>query len=134
MPTSQSRTPLIRQFSSFVVIGFGVAFVHYAVLIGLVEGAGVRPVPATLFGYIVGGILSYGLNFRFTYRATRSHGAAIPRFALVAGIGFLITWGIMHGLVERLAIPYLAAQVFTHGIVLMWSFLAHKSFSFRDRP
>jgi putative flippase GtrA len=51
----------------------------------------------------------------------------------VAAVGFAITYGVMHLLVERLALPYLPAQIATTLVVLVWSFLAHKYWSFGAR-
>jgi putative flippase GtrA len=124
---------LAQQFSRFFGVGVVAAMVHYATLIGLVELAGVAPVPATLAGYVAGGIVSYGLNRRHTYETERSHFAAGWRFALVAGVGFLFTWGLMHAFVERFGWPYLPAQILTTGVVLLWSFSAHKLFTFGER-
>jgi putative flippase GtrA len=72
------------------------------------------------------------LNRRLTYATSRTHAAAGWRFALVAAVGFALTGVLMHGLVDRLSLPYLPAQVLTTGIVLVWSFFAHKWFSFAD--
>lgn len=123
---------LLRQFSAFFGVGVIAAIVHYSVLIGGVELGGLRAVPATLAGYIFGGIVSYILNRRHTYRSDRPHDEAGWRFAVVAGIGFLITYGLMSLFVDRWALPYLPAQVVTTGIVLVWSFFAHKYWSFRQ--
>jgi putative flippase GtrA len=38
--------------------------------------------------------------------------------------------GLFHG---RWGVPYILAQILTTGIVLCWSFLAHKYWSFADR-
>ncbi len=124
---------LARQFSRFFGVGLAAAAVHYGTLIALVEFAGVAPVPATLAGYVAGGVVSYGLNRRHTYQTERGHFDAGWRFALVAGVGFLFTWGLMHGFVDRLGWPYLPAQIVTTGIVLLWSFGAHKLFTFGER-
>lgn len=121
---------LARQFATFFGVGVLAAILHYSVLIGLVELARVPPVPATLAGYVAGGVLSYLMNRRHTYGSERPHAEAGWRFALVAGAGFGLTAAIMHGLVDRLGAPYLPAQVLTTGIVLVWSFFAHKLFSF----
>lgn len=122
---------LARQFTAFFGVGLVAAVVHYGLLVALVELAQVGPVPATLAGYVAGGVVSYALNRRHTYRSDRPHSEAGWRFALVAFVGFLLTWGLMHLAVERFGAPYLPAQVVTTGIVLVWSFLAHKVFSFR---
>lgn len=124
---------LIRQLCAFFGVGILATMVHFGVLIGAVEFARLTPVPATLLGYIFGGIVSYILNRRHTYRSNRPHGQAGWRFALVAGVGFLLTYGLMSLLVNQWSLPYLPAQVLTTGMVLVWSFLAHKYWSFSTR-
>src|SRR5438132_530064 len=105
-PTESEITsrPLAFMSRPFCVIGGGAgiaaAIVHYGVLIGLVQGGLLAPVPATLCGYVAGGIVSYRLNRRHTYRSDRPHREAAWRFAIVAGIGFLITFAVMHLLVD----------------------------------
>lgn len=125
-----SRSAL-RQIAAFAGVGVVAAVVHYGLLIGLVEAGGWRAVPATLVGYVGGGIVSYALNRRHTYRSDRPHEEAGWRFAIVAAVGFGLTYGAMHALVERLGLPYLPAQIATTLVVLVWSFLAHKYWSFR---
>jgi putative flippase GtrA len=121
---------LLGQIIAFTGVGVVAAVVHYGLLVGLVELFGWRAVPSTLVGYIGGGIVSYWLNRRHTYHSDRPHDEAGWRFAVVATIGFAITFGIMHVLVERLALPYFPAQIGTTLIVLVWSFAAHKYWSF----
>jgi putative flippase GtrA len=121
---------LATQAGAFAGVGLVAAVVHYGLLIGLVELAAVPPVPATLVGYVGGGIVSYLLNRRLTYRSDRPHGEATWRFAVVAFVGFLITGAVMAVLTGPLALPYLPAQVLTTGIVLVWSFVAHKLWTF----
>ena len=121
-----------RQIGSFVIAGLAAAVAHYGVLIGLVELARWTPVPATLCGYVAGGIVSYALNRRLTFTSRREHREAIWRFAVVAGVGFLLTGLLMSVLVDRWGMPYLPAQVVTTGCVLVWSFIAHKIWTFAD--
>ena len=49
------------------------------------------PVPATLAGYVAGGVVSYRLNRRHTYASDRPHAEAGWRFARSRCVGFLIT-------------------------------------------
>ncbi|TDR87248.1 GtrA family protein [Enterovirga rhinocerotis] len=123
-----------RQFGVFVAVGLAAAIAHYGLLIGLVEGYRVDPVPATLVGYVAGGIVSYLLNRRLTYASARPHREATWRFAAVAGTGFLITWAMVAGLVRGAGMPYLAAQLLTTAAVLFWSFGAHRLWTFRAPP
>jgi putative flippase GtrA len=121
---------LFRQFTAFFGVGLAAAIAHYGLLIGLVEGFAVGPVTATLAGYVAGGIVSYALNRTHTYSSERPHREATWRFAMVAGVGFLLTWGFMQALVTWLGAPYLPAQLVTTGIVMVWSFTAHKAWTF----
>ncbi|MHB2167717.1 GtrA family protein [Alsobacter sp. R-9] len=121
---------LARQFSAFFGVGLVAAVAHYGTLIGLVEGAGAGPVPATLAGYILGGVVSYLLNRRHVFASDRPHREATWRFAVVAGVGFVLTGLIMALLTGRLALPYLPAQVATTGIVMLWSFAANRWWTF----
>jgi putative flippase GtrA len=128
--TFGSMNFLFRQFSSFVVVGFIATGVHYALLIGLVEIAGISAVAAALVGYGAGGTVSYGLNRRLTFRTKLPHEAAVSRFTVVAAVGFGLTYIFMSLFVHAAGIPYLPAQVATTGIVLLWNFAAHRMWTF----
>jgi putative flippase GtrA len=119
-----------RQIAAFAGVGVVAAVVHYGLLIGLFELAGVAAVPATLVGYVGGGIVSYVLNRRHTYASARPHAEAGWRFAAVAGVGFGLTWLCMALLHGRLGLHYLLAQALTTAAVMAWSFLAHKLWTF----
>jgi putative flippase GtrA len=121
---------VLRQFQAFSLVGVAAAVVHYGTLVGLVEGVGAGPVPATLAGYVLGGLVSYALNRRYAFRSDRPHAQAGWRFALVAGIGFGLTWLAMALFTGRLGWPYLPSQVLTTGLVLVWSFLANRLWTF----
>lgn len=123
-----------RQLLAYVFAGGVTAVAHYALLIGLVELAGVDPVPATLAGFALGGVVSYTLNRWLTFDATRNHAQASWRFALIAAGGFGLTGVLMHLFVTRAGLPYLPMQFVTTGVVMVFSFLGHKFFSFADRP
>ena len=122
---------LARQFSSYVGIGLGAAGIHYTVLVLLVEFGHVSPVLAALIGYTSGGFLSYGLNRNHTFGSERPHREAVWRFVLVAGVGFALTYVAMFLFVDVMHQPYLAAQVVTTGMTLVWNFSANRFWTFR---
>jgi putative flippase GtrA len=122
-----------RQLAAYVLAGGLTAVAHYGVLVGLVELGGIAPVPATLAGFIVGALVSYALNRWMTFDATRTHAQAGWRFALIAAGGFVLTGILMHFFVARAGLPYLPMQIVTTGVVMVFSFLGHKFFSFADR-
>jgi putative flippase GtrA len=106
--------------------------VHYGVMILLVEAFRLDEVHAAVIGYTIGGFASYSLNRKFTYDTERSHGAAAWRFAVVAGIGLVITWVFMALFNRYLGWHYVLSQLITTAIVMMWSFFAHKYWTFVD--
>ena len=124
---------LRRQFTIFVFVGLGAFVAHYGVLIWLVEAWEWAPVPATLVGYVAGGVVSYVLNRRHTYVSDRPHGEAGWRFAVVAGVGFVLTTASMYAMTRWLGLHYLLAQVLTTGLVLCWSFVAHRIWTFAEK-
>jgi putative flippase GtrA len=126
----ESLNPLLRQIAAFGGVGLVAMVCHYGALIALVEIFRIAPVPATLAGYVAGGLASYGLNRRHTFASDTPHAQAGPRFVLVAAVGFGITWALMHLLTQTLAAPYLPAQLLTTLIVMVWSYGAHRFFTF----
>ena len=123
----------LRQVASFVVIGLCATAVHYTVLVLLVQLAHKPPVPATLLGFCLGGIISYRLNRRHTFKSRKRHVEAIWRFAAVAGVGFLATALMMTLAVDWRHLPYLPAQVVVTGIVTVWSYAASRWWTFAER-
>src|SRR3954470_6308104 len=121
---------LARQFATFSGVGVLAAVVHFAVLIVLVEATGIDAVRAALAGYVGGGVLSYVLNRRLTYRSDRPHREATWRFAVVAAVGFGLTWALMAAFIRGMGVPYLPAQLVTTGIVVFWTFGANKLWTF----
>jgi putative flippase GtrA len=122
-----------RQLLAYVFAGGVTAVAHYALLILLVELGRVDPVPATLAGFALGAIVSYTLNRWLTFDATHTHGQATWRFALIALGGFALTGLLMQLFVGRAGLPYLPMQIVTTLLVMVFSFLGHKFFSFADR-
>ena len=121
-----------RQLSRYALVGVAATLVHYAILITLVEAIGWRAVPATLCGYVAGGVVSYLLNRRHTFASDRPHEEATWRFALVAFAGFCLTYGLMHVFVDRLSFPYLPAQVATTLMVMFVTFAINRAWTFGE--
>ncbi len=125
---------LLRQFSVFFWVGILVAGIHYSLLIGLVQIAHAPVLPSALAGYTAGGVVSYLLNRHHTFQTGRPHEEASWRFGVVAGVGFGLTTVFMLIFYDKLQVPYLLAQIMTTGIVMLWSFVAHKFWTFRFAP
>ena len=68
--------PHAREIKTFIAVGILAAIAHYGMLVGLVEGAKWQAVPATLVGYVAGGIVSYVLNRRHTFASRVGQGCS----------------------------------------------------------
>jgi putative flippase GtrA len=121
---------LAEQFARFCGVGVLAALAHYGTLILLVAGLGAPPVPGALAGYLVGGVLSYLLNYRWVFASDKAHRVAAPQFLAVAAVGFFLTGLVMAGLTGPLALHWLFAQVLTTGAVMLWSFAANRLWTF----
>ncbi len=124
--------PLARQFATFSSVGLAAAVVHYGALVLLVQTDFADPVGANLAAYVLGGIVSYSLNRQFAFRSQRPHSHAVWRFAVVAGVGFLLTGILTYWFHHRLGLHYLLAAVMTSCVVLFWSFVANRLWTFPD--
>jgi putative flippase GtrA len=124
---------LAAQFTIFSAVGGVAAIGHYGTLIALSELAGASPVPASLAGFVVGGIISYLLNYRFTFRSTKQHREALTKFLVVAAMGFVLNGAAMWLLTDRVNLHYLPAQLIATGLVLIWTFSCNRIWTFREK-
>src|SRR5258706_14790817 len=71
---------------------------HYATTVAAVEIFGVAPVAASAAGFAVGATLKYFLNYFVTFRSDERHSIALPRFAVMLGILFVLNVLVFAGL------------------------------------
>lgn len=128
-----ARASLPLQFVIFAVVGAASTACHFAALWTLHQPLGVNLIVATTVGYVVGAVVNYLLNRRFTFSTSRTgHEAAVPRFATVALAGMALNAGIM-ALLARLApeVNFLLRQCVATGIVLVFNFVLNRQWTFR---
>ena len=118
------------QFFSFAMLGAVGTAGHYVTLIALVKLWNADPVIATTFGFIIGAVINYFLNYHITFSSNKNHAEALSKFMLVATIGAGINASIMYAGVSLLEFHYLLAQIIATGIVLGWNFLLNKTWTF----
>jgi putative flippase GtrA len=109
--------------------------IDYLVMIGCVELAHWRPVPATAVAALVGALTNFTINRSFTYRATDAAVAGQSwRYALVsaASLGLNAAGEALFNGVLRL--HYLLARVITSTIVSNgWNYPMQRFFVFSRR-
>ncbi len=114
----------------FAITGGLATAVHATVFVLCVEWLGIAPVPAVVPAFSVALMVSYGLNYRWTFGASGPHRVMLPRFFAVALNGFflnlLITWlvvdvgGYWYG--YALIVAVFAVPLITFTLSKFWVF------------
>ncbi|NNL06343.1 MAG: GtrA family protein [Gammaproteobacteria bacterium] len=120
----------IGQFLLFAGVGAVGTLGHYTTLIVLVQFWAVDPVFASSFGFVIGAIINYILNYHFTFQSKKRHAEALTKFLIVAIIGAGINGFIMYIGIENTDINYMVVQLFATGVVLLWNFIVNKLWTF----
>ncbi len=123
------QQPLI-QFVLFAMVGCAAAVGHYGVLVVLAELLATPPVLASAAGFVVGGVISYWLNYGHVFRSEQDHLPTAAKFLAVATVGLCLNSAIMWVLAERIGLHYLLAQVTATALVMVWSFGANRYWTF----
>lgn len=119
-----------KQFARFFLVGIVSTLTTYLVLFFLVEKFETNAVLASAIGYVVAVSVNYGMNYRFTFRSSQRHLVAAPKFTLVMIVGFILNTGLMYVGTVWLGFHYAFAQLCAVAVVLFWSFLANRTWTF----
>lgn len=117
-------------FARYTLVGGVATGGHYSVLLTLVEGFGATPALAAASGAACGALLAYAGNRRFTFRGRSNHGAALPRFLLVAAAGAGVNGAVVWAGTTALAWHYLAAQIVATLLVLVATYGVNRAWTF----
>lgn len=121
----------LAQLVRFVIVGLFATGLQYAILICSVEALDLPAPIGSGLGFAVSAIANYALNYRFTFRSTRAHSAAVWRFVVIAAVGLLLNYALMLLFAEHWHVPYLLAQILVTGITLIWNFCGNGFWTFR---
>ena len=125
---------LLRQFVRFAGVGCMSAIGHYGLLILLVQVAHADAVLASAAGALLGAVINYFLNYHFTFQSSKKHHESIAKFIVVAAVGLGLNTLFMWIMVNLLGLHYLLSQVATTGLVLIWSFVGNRFWTFHEAP
>jgi putative flippase GtrA len=127
-PEVKSMPAIARQFLGYAGVGAIGTAGHYAVYIALVN-VGIGVTGSSVAGFIVGALINYGLNYRYTFKSDQPHRRAMSKFFSVALVGLLLNTLIVFAL-DRLRWHFLLAQMVATLIVLVWNFAANRHWTF----
>ena len=123
---------ILRQFIKFSGVGVVATAVPYATLFILVQLAGVYPVLASTAGFVLGAFVNYYLNYIYTFKSSKSHFEAMPKFFTVASVGLCLNAMIMEFCISFFGFPYIIAQLIATALVLLWNFAATRMWTFME--
>ena len=121
---------VISRFFRFAFVGLVSTVITYFILIVAIEVFSANELAASTAGYILGAIVNYHLNYKFTFISGQEHRRLLPRFLVVVTVGMLINAGIMHGCMTWIGLHYIMAQLMAVAVALFWSFTANYLWAF----
>lgn len=120
------------QFLVFAGVGATATSIHYGILITGVRLLNADPLIASTLGAACGAVVSYCLNYHFTFHSRSTHLRAVTRFALAVLVGTGVNYFILAMLLELSELHYFVAQLFTTAIVLLANFAAARWWIFNQ--
>ena len=121
-------------FLRYGAAGIGSFVVDLAVFVALVEGGGTDPLWAHAVSRPLGGVACWWLNRRFTFRSTGRVPGELLRFAVVFGVSFALTEGLLALFCRGLALAPLVGKLLAEGIAFLFNFFALRRFTYRRKP
>jgi putative flippase GtrA len=126
----QVAAKFFDRFHAFSAVGILTTAVHYFILWAGTEIFSAPPVLASSAGYAVGGLVSYLVNYRYTFFSKEYHRKAAPKFMLVVSFGFFLNGALMSLFINNLEIELWVSQVMTTLVCLVWNYVSSKLFVF----
>lgn len=133
MPNARDIAMPSHRYSVPMYVGAGgiATAAHYATTVAAVELFGVAPLVASAAGFAVGAGVKYWLNYFVAFRSGERHSAAVPRFAVMLAILFVLNAGFFSLLHQGLGLHYMLAQVLTTGLLIPPGYLLSRLWVFR---
>ena len=123
--------PLFFQIFRFGVVGLTAAFVHFGVVVLLVQNVRLTPLNANIFGFMVASQVSYWGHRIWTFEARDTlHSIALPRILLVQMFNFAANQTLFY-IFLTLHLPYTIALIVVLTVLPIFTFLSNKFWVFR---
>lgn len=121
-------------FFHYIIGGCIAAGAHLMTMSFAIEWAGSDKENANSMGFVVGVLVNYAIQRRFTFREhARAHAEQIPLFVSFAVAGLFINRFVYeHGL-HDFHLQYLIAAIMAIAVVFVFNFTANSLITFRPR-
>ena len=123
---------VIHKFVKFLGVGVITTGIQYALLVLFVEFKFFDALLASALSYFLSAVISYLLNYQFTFKSKASHKSASLKFGLIVIVGLGLNVVIFALFNKALGIHYLISQLLATLLVLLWNFTASMKWSFKS--
>ncbi|MFH1400054.1 MAG: GtrA family protein [Nanoarchaeota archaeon] len=121
-------------FIRFCIVGAISTVVDLSILYSLTEFAGIHYLKSATISFVIGAIINFSLNKKYSYRNTSKQvHKQFPIFLVVATTGLAINLGLLYLFVTHLAIWYMAAKILAILIIMFWNFFINKFVTFNTK-
>jgi putative flippase GtrA len=131
MSTASDLSPVLAKLLRFAAVGLVGTAAHFMMLTALVELVNLPVVLATTMGFVIGALVNYTLNHRYTFASTEKHSVALPKFLTISAASAVLNALIVAWLLHHVPVHYLVIQMISTGTVLLWNFSANYLWTFR---
>lgn len=122
---------MIGKLVKYSIVGIFGTVLHIGVLVFFVEVLKRDPLLSSAVGFLVTSIVSYLLNYLWTFRSNQYHKHAFPRYLLVCLTGLSLNSAILFITVNILGWWYMIGQAIAVILVPLSNFLLNYSWSFK---
>jgi putative flippase GtrA len=128
---SLKKNNLIKKFTKYFIVGIIGTVTHLSVLIVLVEFFKYNYILGSTIGFVLTVVISYYLNYIWTFRSREKHTKSLPRYIIVSIIGLCLNTCIMFLAVNVFGLWYLIGQAITVLIIPVTNFILNSYWSFK---
>ena len=122
----------VRKFSRYAIVGIIGTFIHLSILAFLVENLHHSPIISSTIGFLVTVVVSYLLNYNWTFRSKGKHIVVLARYTTVSLIGLCLNTGIMYLVVDIFSLWYGIGQTISIILIPISNFFLNSKWSFKE--
>jgi putative flippase GtrA len=127
------RIGIVGQFTRYAVVGLVSNAVLYALYLAF-TALGVAPKIAMTVLYALGVLQTFLFNKRWSFKDRGPEGAALVRYCIAYGSGYVLNLIILTVFVDRLGLPHQYVQGVTILVIAVYLFLLQRIWVYRDQP
>lgn len=125
------KAKLANKFLRYAVVGAIGTGIYLFILTLLIEVLHYDPVISSALAFIIIVVISYVLNYKWTFRTKSRHRVSFPRYLTVSLVGLFLNMTIMFLAVNVFSMWYWIAQVIAIILIPISNFILNFYWSFK---